>query len=315
MKIFNYKSNLFSTNIEICNIKNKMMKLNINILLAFLAVMSLATGGIFVKLSSLSPINTALYRIVFSLIFLFPFVHKKIRIIDRKSWIIILFSGVFLAIDLILWNTSFQFTSVANANLFVNLVPFTTVPLSYFLFKEKAGKNFLIGLGISILGIIILMWGKFNLSSEGGYKGDVLAFLASVFYGLFLLSVYKVRLKVDAASIMFISGLGSVPVLLITAGVSEGIMYPHTFKEIGILLGLAVCSQILGQGLLSYCLGKISILLSSVIILSQPVFAAIYAYFLFSETLTLNEILGITIILAGVYRAKQNPTEPVPFNK
>ncbi|REC63212.1 EamA/RhaT family transporter [Chryseobacterium pennae] len=288
-----------------------MMKSNINILLAFLAVMSLATGGIFVKLSSLSPINTALYRILFSLIFLFPFVYKKIQAIDRKSWIIILFSGVFLAIDLILWNTSFQLTSVANANLFVNLVPFTTVPLSYFLFKEKPGKNFLIGLSISVIGIVVLMWGKFSLSSSSGYKGDLLAFLASVFYGLFLLSVYKVRLKVDAASIMFISGLGSIPILFLTAGVSEGIMYPQTFREVGILLGLALCSQILGQGLLSYCLGKISILLSSVIILSQPVFAAIYAYFLFSETLTIKEILGIIIILAGVYRAKQIPTKPV----
>ncbi|WP_343643997.1 DMT family transporter [Chryseobacterium sp.] len=288
-----------------------MMKSNINILLAFLAVMSLGTGGIFVKLSSLSSINTALYRILFSLLFLFPIIYKRIKAVDRKSWIIILFSGVFLAIDLILWNTSFQFTSVANANLFVNLVPFTTVPLSYYLFKEKAGKNFLMGLCISILGVIILMWGKFSFSCDGGYKGELLAFLASVFYGLFLLSVYKVRLKVDAASIMFISGLGAIPVLLFTAGVSEGIMFPHTFKEIGILLGLAICSQLLGQGLLSYCLGKISILLSSVIILSQPVFAAIYAYFLFSEILTLKEILGIIIILGGVYYAKKKPIHNV----
>ncbi|MET3037913.1 DMT family transporter [Chryseobacterium sp. NRRL B-14859] len=287
------------------------MKSNINILLAFLAVMSLATGGIFVKLSSLSPINTALYRILFSLVFLFPFVYKKIRTIDKKSWIIILFSGIFLAIDLILWNTSFQYTSVANANLFVNLVPFTTVPLSYFLFKEKPGKNFLIGLSVSIIGIIVLMWGKFTLSGNGSYQGDILAFLASVFYGLFLLSVYKVRLKVDAATIMFISGLGSIPVLLLTAGVSEGITIPQTFREISILLGLALCSQILGQGLLSYCLGKISILLSSVIILSQPVFAAVYAYFLFSETLTIKEILGIVIILTGVYYAKKQPKQPV----
>ncbi|KFF74127.1 transporter [Chryseobacterium sp. P1-3] len=287
------------------------MKSNINIILAFLAVMSLATGGIFVKLSSLPPINTALYRILFSLVFLFPFVYKKIRAIDKKSWVIILFSGIFLAIDLILWNTSFHYTSVANANLFVNLVPFTTVPLSYFLFKEKPGKNFLIGLSVSVIGIMVLMWGKFNISGNGSYKGDLLAFLASVFYGLFLLSVYKVRAKADAATIMFISGLGSIPVLFLTAGVIEGIMIPQTSREIGILLGLALCSQILGQGLLSYCLGKISILLSSVIILSQPVFAAIYAYFLFSEILTIKEILGIIIILTGVYYAKKQPEPSV----
>lgn len=284
-----------------------MMKSNITILIAFLAIMGLATGGIFVKLSSLLPINTALYRILFSLVFLFPFVYKKILLIDKKSWIIILFSGVFLAIDLILWNSSFQFTSVANANLFVNLVPFTTIPLSYFLFREKPSKNFLLGLAVSFAGIALLMSGKFSVSGTGNFKGELLAFLASVFYGLFLLSVYKVRLKVDAASIMFISGIGSIPVLLVTAGISEGIMYPQTFRELFILLGLALCSQLLGQGLLSYSLGKISVSLSSVIILTQPVFAAIYAYFLFAETLTIKEGLGIVIILAGVFYVKKTP--------
>lgn len=285
-----------------------MMKSNITILIAFLAIMNLATGGIFVKLSSLLPINTALYRILFSLVFLFPFIYKKILLIDKKSWIITLFSGVFLAIDLILWNSSFQFTSVANANLFVNLVPFTTIPLSYFLFREKPSKNFLLGLTVSFAGIALLMSGKFSISSTGNFKGELLAFLASVFYGLFLLSVYKVRLKVDAASIMFISGMGSIPVLLVTAGISEGIMYPQTFKELFILLGLALCSQLLGQGLLSYSLGKISVSLSSVIILTQPVFAAIYAYFLFAETLTIKEGLGIVIILTGVFYAKKTPS-------
>ncbi|MFY1047965.1 DMT family transporter [Chryseobacterium sp. GP-SGM7] len=286
------------------------MKFNITILLAFLAVMCLATGGIFVKLSSLPPINTALFRILFSLIFLLPFVYKKIKTVDKKSWIIILFSGVFLAIDLILWNTSFHLTSVANANLFVNLVPFTTIPLSYFLFKEKPSKNFLLGLGISILGILLLMSGKLSISSSGNYKGDFLAFLASVFYGLFLLSVYKVRLKIDAATLMFISGLGSIPVLLIAAQTTETIIFPPNVKELSILIGLALFSQLLGQGLLSYCLGKISILLSSVIILSQPVFAAVYAYFIFGETLSLKEILGIIIILAGVYYAKKEKKAP-----
>ncbi|MFC0428434.1 DMT family transporter [Chryseobacterium scophthalmum] len=280
------------------------MKFNISIFLAFVAVMSLATGGIFVKLSSLQPINTAFYRILISLFFLFPFVYKNLRKIDRKSYIIILCSGIFLAIDLILWNKSFLLTSVANANLFVNLVPFTTIPLSYFLFKERPSSNFLFGLVICILGIGVLMFGKFQVSAEG-FQGDFLAFLASIFYGFFLLSVYKVRSKVDAPTLMFISGLGSIPILAVAAEFSENIMLPSSTHEWYILLGLALCSQIFGQGLLSYCLGKINILLSSVIILSQPVFAAIYAYFIFKETLSIQELGGIIIILFGVYFAKK----------
>lgn len=279
------------------------MKINLSIILSFLAVLCLSTGGIFVKISSLPPINTAFYRILFAIIILFPFVYKDLKHISKKTYLIVLFSGVFLAIDLILWNESFSYTSVANANLFVNLVPFTTIPLSYFIFKERINQNFLFGLSVAIIGIIILMSRKFQES--GSIKGDTLAFFASVFYGLFLISVYEVRSKIKASTLMFISGLGSLPVLALGVVFFEEFVIPSSLNEIYILLSLAIFSQIFGQGLLSYSLGKVSITISSIIILTQPVFSAIYAFIIFHETLTLTEIIGLIIILLGVYIGKR----------
>lgn len=279
------------------------MKSNLYIFLAFIAVICLATGGIFVKLSSTAPINTAFYRILFAVILLFPFVYKNLKTISKQDWVIVLFSGVFLAIDLILWNKSFSFTTVANANLFVNLVPFTTIPLSYFLFKEKINKPFLIGMLITMFGIIVLM--SKNFQSSGNVKGDLLAFLASIFYGLFLIAVYKVRLKMKISTLMFISGLGSLPVLIAGIFIFETFEIPTSINDIIYLLALTIFSQLFGQGLLSFSMKKISIALSSIIILTQPVFSAIYAYIIFNETLTRMEIIGIAIILIGVYIGKK----------
>lgn len=279
------------------------MKSNLNILIAFVAVICLATGGIFVKLCSLLPINTAFYRILFAEIILLPFVYKDLKNVSKQFWIIILFSGVFLAMDLILWNKSFSYTTVANANLFVNLVPFTTIPLSYFFFKEKIRKPFLIGLLITLFGVLVLM--SKNLQGQGNIKGDGLAFAASIFYGLFLISVYKVRLKMNISTLMFISGLGSLPILALGIFTVEKFQLPTTATDILFLIGLALFSQLLGQGLLSFSMKKISITLSSIIILTQPIFSAIYAFVIFHETLTKIEILGIVIILFGVYVGKK----------
>lgn len=279
------------------------MKYNISILLAFLAIICLATGGIFVKLSSTSPINTAFYRILFSVIILFPFVYRNLKEIERKDFLIMFCSGVFLAIDLILWNKSFSLTTVANANLFVNLVPFTTIPLSYYLFKEKINKPFIVGILITLIGILILMSKK--LHSTGNIKGDILAFSASIFYGLFLISVYKVRLKIKISTLMFISGLGSLPILALGIISFENFEIPNSINDILFLLALTIFSQLFGQGLLSYSMKKISITLSSIIILTQPIFSAIYAFIIFHETLTRIEIFGIIIILIGVYIGKK----------
>src|SRR5574344_1905314 len=148
------------------------------VLLELLAVSFLATGGIFVKFSSLGPINTGFYRVLFSLPILFLLAYKDLGQLKKKDILILLLSGVFLAGDVSLWNLSFSYTSVANANLFANLTPFTVVPVSYFLFKEKLPKFYLAGALIAIAGVVILVLGKAN-PTNSNYIGDLLSFGAS----------------------------------------------------------------------------------------------------------------------------------------
>ncbi|WP_258861943.1 DMT family transporter [Streptococcus milleri] len=96
----------------------------------------------FVKLSSLPPINTGFYRVLFSIPMLLPLIKKEDIQLSKKQILTIVLAGAFLAGDLTLWNISFSYTSVANANLLANLTPFTVIPFSYFFFKEKMTKRF-----------------------------------------------------------------------------------------------------------------------------------------------------------------------------
>lgn len=274
-----------------------------DVLLIFLAICFLATGGIFVKLSSLPPINTGFYRVLFSIPMLLPFLSKNDLKLSKSQIVIMLLAGGFLAGDLALWNLSFYYTSVANANLFVNLTAFTVIPCSYFLFKEKISKQFLFGGLITLIGVIFLMCDKVTLSSDR-ILGDLMSLATSVFYALFILTVYKLREQIPSKVIMFISAFGSLLVLGPTILLTEGFYFPKNFSELWPLLALALISQILGQGLLSYCLGRVNASLSSIITLSQPVIAALYAWIIFQEKLDLHSFIAILITLTGVYIAK-----------
>lgn len=273
------------------------------ILLVFLAVCFLALGGIFVKISELPPINTGFYRVLLSIPILLPFVGKEIKNVSRKDLSLIFLAGVFLAGDLILWNVSFFYTSVANANLLANLVPIVIIPFSYFIFKERVSSKLLIGASVTIVGIIVLLSGKASITSDNLF-GDLLAFLTSFFYAFFLLTVYKVRERVSATIIMFVSAFGSILAIFVTMLFSEGIYVPNGLSEWLPLIGLAIFSQVLGQGLLSFCLGKVNVSLSSVLVLLQPIVAAIYAWLLFGENLTIIEMIGILIATIGIYIVK-----------
>lgn len=272
--------------------------------LIFLAICFLATGGIFVKLSPLPPINTGFYRVLFSIPMLLPFIKKSdLQSLNYKQVVTIVLAGAFLAGDLTFWNSSFSYTTVANSNLLVNLTPFTVIPVSYFLFKEKMTPKFLLGGLVTLLGVFVLMANKVTVSPER-LLGDSMSLGASVFYAMFMITVYKLRDTVKSNVIMFLSAFGTLLVLAAVIFFTEGFYVPKNFEELWPLLALALVSQILGQGLLAYCLGKVNASLSSLITLSQPVVAALYAWVIFQEHLNLQSIIAIIITLTGVYLAK-----------
>lgn len=274
-----------------------------DVALELLSVAFLATGGIWVKVSALPPINTGFYRVLFSIPLLFPLAYKHLKHLSKKDIVILFLAGVFLAGDVALWNLSFSYTSVANANLLTNLTPITVIPISYFLFREKIPRFYMLGTVITLVGVFVLIAGKANPSASN-YFGDLLAFFASFFYAGFLLISYRLRDRIESSVIMFVSAFGSAPTLFIASTFIEGFQTPQNINQMFPLIGLTLCLQIIGHNLLAHCQGKISINLSSVICLTQPAIATIYAFVLFKEAVSIIEIAGIIIVMVGVYITK-----------
>ena len=273
------------------------------ILLELVAVAFLATGGIFVRSCSLSPVNCGFYRIFFALPFLFWNGRKELHLLSKKDVMILLLAGIFFATDVGLANMAFSRTSVANVNLLSTLTPLTIVPVTYFIFKEKIPRLYPVGLAVSLVGVFVLVSGKIN-PTGANYIGDIMAFASSVFYALFLLVSYKMRQRIGGNTILFVTGIGSVVTFFIYASALEGFQIPTTVKDLFLLIGLSVCMQVIGQGLFAYCQGKISVNISSVVGLIQPAFAVIYSWIIFSERLSIMELAGILIVVVGIFLVK-----------
>lgn len=273
------------------------------VLLEFVAIAFLATGGIFVRFCGISPVNCGFYRVFFSLPFLYPSARKHFSLLGRKDIALLLVSGIFFATDIALANFSFHYTSVANVNMLSNLTPLTIVPVTYFVFKEKIPRYYLFGVVVAIIGVFVLIGGKVN-PTETNYVGDIMALLASVFYATFLLISYKMRDRIPGSTILFVTGIGSLVTLFIYSSVLEGFQVPSNGKDFLLVLGFSLCMQTIGQGLLTHCQGKVSVNVSSIVCLMQPAFAAFYSWLCFSEMLSLMEIGGIFIVGFGIYLVK-----------
>ncbi|MGH8772828.1 MAG: EamA family transporter, partial [Burkholderiales bacterium] len=81
---------------------------------------------------------------------------------------------------------------------------------------------------------------------------------------------------------------------------------PQSAHGWAVLVGLALVTQILGQGLIAYAFAHLPASLSSLSLLIQPVTAAIFAWALFGEAIGPIQFVGGAIVLAGIWLARKS---------
>ncbi len=94
-------------------------------------------------------------------------------------------------------------------------------------------------------------------------------------------------------------------VLLPIALLSPQPFLPQSANGWWVLVGLALVTQILGQGLIAYAFAHLPASLSSLSLLIQPVTATIFAWALFGEAIGALQFAGGAIVLAGIWLARR----------
>jgi drug/metabolite transporter (DMT)-like permease len=220
-------------------------------------------------------------------------------------WFAITAAGLFFALDLGVWHYSILYTSVANSTLLANLAPIFVTLAGWVIWRQKVTKLFLAGMFVAIAGMFVLVGPHFG---EGGTRllGDALGALTAMFYAGYMLAIKFARdANASTARLMAWSTTITAVVLLPFA-----LLAPHPFLPAAahgwlVLLGLALVSQILGQGLIAYAFAHLPASLSSVSLLIQPVMATLFAWALFAEAIGPAQLVGGAIVLAGIWIAKK----------
>jgi drug/metabolite transporter (DMT)-like permease len=112
----------------------------------------------------------------------------------------------------------------------------------------------------------------------------------------------------SAAQVMFYPALVTAALLLIVALLLDDRLFPQTLQGWGTLCALALISQIAGQGFAAYALGHLPAVFSSLVLFFEVLAAALLAWLIFSEPLSLWQLGGGLLILAGIFAAR--PRKP-----
>jgi drug/metabolite transporter (DMT)-like permease len=274
-------------------------------------------SGIFVKLSEVGPTATGFYRMGLALPFFLVWMLRDARTRrdpgfiprDRRAMLLAMLAGAALAADLIAWHWCLHMTTVATATLLGNTTPIWVALAGFFFLGERFRPLFLVGLALAMLGT----WG---LIAGGNKPVDIndayvlgLGLFTGIAYALYFRLGSAARQRgFSTAQVMFWSSLAATLILLPVALATEDKVVPQNLYAWAVVCGLAFLSQVLGQSSINWAMGHLSAAFSSLTLLMNPFFSAVFAWPILGEALTPLQILAGIAIMAGILVARRAST-------
>lgn len=268
------------------------------------SVLFISFGSIFIRLSSAPALTIAFYRMFFSVLLLLPFMKKKdvqeLKNINKRALSLCIFSGFFLALHFATWITSLSYTTVASSTVLVSMHPIIILIIKWLYYKKKIHFKIAIGVFVTFIGSAVISYTGFGIFASGELLGNGLAFAGAIAVSFYILIGEKVRKEISVNSYTFIVYLMSSFFLLIFVTVGKRPLVGFPLKQWGLFLALAVFCNLLGHSIFNWALGYLDSSLVSIIIISEPIFASIWAIFIFSEIPKVKEIVGGLLIISGI---------------
>lgn len=277
--------------------------------LAFAALLAgnvaLAFGPWFVRMTDAGPVSAGFWRIVLAtplLLGLAAVTGGRPLASARGLWPVLLGSGVLFAGDLAAWHLGIHKTILANATLFGNSATFV-YPLWGFL-VARAWPTRLQGaaLLLALAGAVLLMGRSYQLD-PGNLGGDLLCLVAGILYAGYFILMARARQTMPPLPALAWSSAAAVLPLLVAAWLLGERIVPTSFAP---LVALSLLSQVIGQGLMIFAIGRLPALVVGLTLLTQPVVAAAIGWLAYGERLGAADLAGAAMIAVALVLVRRD---------
>lgn len=276
------------------------------------AYLALAAGAIalgispvFVRLADVGPFASAFWRALLAL----PVLFLWMRIEDRGRpdrpgpTLAVGLAGLFFAGDLFFWHLSILNTTIANSTFLATTAPVWVILVAWLWFRDRISGSTVAGLALCLAGGAALLGDSLQVD-RSRLVGDAYGLATGVFFGLYFHAVRAGRATHGAARLTFQSSAVTAAVLFVIAVALEPRILPQTMQGWLAVLALGMLTHAAGQGLLSVALGTLPTIFSSLVIFLEAVIAAVFAWAVLGEALTLTQVAGGASIMLGIWVAR-----------
>lgn len=214
-----------------------------------------------------------------------------------------LISGVFLGFDLALWHESIYAVGPGISTLLNSQQIFFLAAIGYLWFNERQSKLQLLSLFIAVVGVAMIASPEFshNTNASWGFISGIVS------GGMLALSMTFIRKTHEAQQtkilpLMTLISIGGCLAMLIPMLIFDrGEILPTNMEDIGWLLVYGLVMQCLAWGLIAHSIPRLSLALTGLLLLSEPVAALVIDYFWLHKPINVMQWLGAGLTMLAIY--------------
>jgi drug/metabolite transporter (DMT)-like permease len=277
-----------------------------------LGALVIAFSAVLVRLADVSPITAAFFRCAYALPPLAALAWWERRRFGPRSphdRRLAAAAGVLFAVDLVSWNYSIQAVGAGLATVLANVQVVLVGLLAWALLGERPERRTLTAIPVVFAGVVLIS----GVVGAGAYGKDpllgvVYGLTTAVSYSLFLLILRRGNADVRRPAGPLFDATAVCALLCLATGPLFGDLdlVPGAESQAWLLL-LALSSQVVGWLLISVSLPRLPAVLTSILLMVQPVTTMVLGAVIFSESPSAVQISGVAIVLAGVAFATLGP--------
>jgi drug/metabolite transporter (DMT)-like permease len=223
-------------------------------------------------------------------------------------------AGVMYAADLTFWHHSIQAVGAGLATVLGNIQVVLVGLLAWAVLGERPENRSLAAIPV-VLGGVVLISGVVGSGAYGDdpLLGVVFGVLTAIAYALFILILRHGNADERRPAGPLFDATLSGAVFSAIGGVAVGdIEWAPGLESQAWLVLLALSSQVLGWLLISVSLPRLPAVITSIVLMLQPVSTVFLGALVLSEAPSAIQLLGVAIVIAGVAVATLRPRERAP---
>jgi drug/metabolite transporter (DMT)-like permease len=274
-------------------------------LAALIGALCIAFSGIFYRYAEVSPSTGTVYRALFGLPLLALVAlaeRRRLGPLPGRARRLAAVAGIFFAGDLLFWHHAIEAVGAGLATVLGNLQVLVVGFVAWIVFGERPSRATLAALPIVLVGVVLIS----GIVGTGAYGADptlgvILGVLTALCYAGYLLLI-----RLGGRDVRRPAGPVAIATLA-TALVASGIgaaggdldLTPGPASLFWLAI-LGITSQSIGYLCISISLPRLPAVITSIILLVQPVVTVGLSMVLLGERPSVGQLLGVALVIGGI---------------